>query len=178
MSTYGLQRSAKRVVPLALVALLASATAATASHRLIGPNSIAGARLAHLLADYVRVFGPVRFTTRLPHGLKRLSFGDGEVHVFLASSTGKAVGILTSDKDFKTRDGVGPCSSVQALKAAYGNRLSSVRLASAHGIAAYRMGSLAFVVSGDRIGNVMLASSRLPLSIGLNAAQCGVGEEE
>jgi hypothetical protein len=110
--------------------------------------------------------------------LTRLSFGDGEVHVYLASSTGKAVGILTSDKDFKTPAGVGPCSSVAALKAVYGNRLSSVRLAPAHGIVAYRIGPLAFVLSGDRIGNVMLASSRLPLSIALNAAQCGVGEEE
>jgi hypothetical protein len=87
------------------------------------------------------------------------------------------VGILTSDKQFKTAKGVGPCSTVAALKAAYGSRLSSVRVASAQGIAAYRMGSLNFVVSGDRVGNVMLASPRVPLSIALNAAQCGVGEE-
>jgi hypothetical protein len=177
MRRNGLKRSAKRVAALALVSL-ASAATATAAVRPIGPNSIAGVRLAQLRADYVSVFGPVRFTTRLPHGLTRLSFGDGEVHVYLASSTGKAVGILTSDKDFKTLEGIGPCSSVAALKAAYGNRLSSVRLASTHGVAAFRLGSLAFVVSGNRIGNVMLASPRLPLSIALNAAQCGVGEEE
>jgi hypothetical protein len=176
MSRNGLQRSAKRLVAPALVALAFAATATATVHP-IGPNSIGGARLAQLRADYVGVFGPVRFTTRLPHGLTRLSFGDGKVHVFLAS-TGKAVGILTSDKDFKTPEGVGPCSSVVALKAAYGNRLSSIRLTSVQRIAAYRIGSLAFVVSGDRIANVMLASPRLPLSIALNAAQCGVGEEE
>jgi hypothetical protein len=173
----GLERRARRVAAFAVVALVV-VPAATAAVRPIGPSSIAGARLGQVRAAYVGAFGPVRFMTRLPHGLTRLSFGDGEVHVFLVSSTGQGVGILTSDKEYRTAKGVGPCSTVAALKAAYGDRLSPYRIGSAQSIVAYRMGRLDFVVSGDRIGNVMLASPRVPLSIALNAAQCGVGEEE
>jgi hypothetical protein len=177
MSRRALKNPAKKAAAIAVV-VLAAATVATAATRPIGPSSIAGARLGQLRADYVSALGPVRFMTRLPHGLTRLSFGDGEVHVLLASSTGKGVGVLTSDSEYRTAKGVGPCSAVAALKSAYGDQLSPYRLGTARSIVAYRLGSLAFVVSGERIGSVMLASPRVPLSIALNAAQCGVGEEE
>jgi hypothetical protein len=162
-----------------MAALVASAGALGAGPRLIGEDgAIGGARLGETKAEYARAFGALQFMTRLPKRVTRLTFEGGEVHVFISSATGRGVGILISAKEYRTARGIGPCSPVASLLATYRNRLSPYRVRPGNRIAAYRMGSLMFVVTGDKVGSVVLASSRVPPSIALNAAQCGVGEEE
>jgi hypothetical protein len=151
-----------------------SSGSSSASHR-IDQRAVGSAPLGLRRAAYVRRLGRVSYTTRLPGGLRRLTFGRREIDVYL-SRTGRGVAILTSEEEYRTKAGVGPCSSLRSLKRAYRRRLAVKR--QARSIVAYRLGRLVFAVPAHRVGVVMLASPQFPVTIAVNAGQCGVGEGE
>ena len=160
------------IVLLAATAGLSAAPSVGSSatgHR-IDQHAVGAAPLGLGRAAYVRRLGPVAATTRLPRGLKRLTFERSELDVFLSRS-GRGVAILTSERDYRTRAGVGPCSSVRSLKRAYRGRLAVKR--KAHVVVAYRLGRLVFAAPYRKVGVVKLASPTFPVKVAVNAVQCG-----
>jgi hypothetical protein len=139
---------------------------------LIHQTSIGGAELAMRPADYRNLFGlPVR-TDRLEGGLTRLHFETWDLDVYFRRGTRGAVGIVVWARQFRTMNGVGPCSSVVALRRAYGSRLRPFRFGGR--IVAYRLGRLWFEVEdGRRVGSVELTAGKLSVFAALNSPRCG-----
>lgn len=110
------------------------ALAATASSS-ITPTSIAGAKLGLGKAAYKKLLGsPLRFQAagggkvtepgwQQPSNYTRLVFAKRKLNVFFADGVDRAVEITTWNKAYRTPEGVGPCSTLAQLKAAYGRRL-------------------------------------------------------
>jgi hypothetical protein len=171
-------RSLAALVVIVTCAGLPVAIGAREPNRAITATSIGGASLGLTRSGYVRLLGRVSFTTRFPGGVTRLVFEQGALHVYLASPNGRGIGILTQSKDFKTRRGVGPCSSSSTLRSVYGARLRPYRVPGMGHLVAYALGRLIFSVPGEKVGAVLLASRALPISTIVNVAPCGAGDEE
>ena len=78
-----------------------------------------------------------------------LIFNNRKLAVYFDKPGGNAIEITTWNRDYKTATGVGPCSTVDQLKRAYGNRLEIVKSSFQHGIAnAYKVGRLIFGTNG------------------------------
>jgi hypothetical protein len=151
----------------------AASSATTPGHR-ITQTAIGGAELGRSRDGYTRMFGRPSFTTRFGHGMTRLVYADRKLAIYL-SPNGRGVAVLTSAKEYRTPAGVGPCSTVIALKKAYRERLTVKRRAG-H-IVAYRLRGLLFAAPSGKVGAVMLANSAFPASVAVDAGQCGAGEE-
>ena len=97
----------------------------------ITPTSIAGASLGLRRAAYERILGhaiPVEQPEEAPGapstGYATLAFEESKVWVFFTGgfdATGEI--IATWNEEFKTATGVGPCSTIDELKAAYGDQV-------------------------------------------------------
>ena len=146
-----------------------SAGSSSPSHR-IDQRGVGGAPLGLRRAGYVRRLGHVSYTTRLPGGLERLTFVRREIVVYL-SRAGRGVAVLTSEKEYRTKSGVGPCSSVRSLKRTYRGRLAAKR--KSRNVVAYELGHLVFATPYHVVGVVMLASPTFPITVAVNAYQCG-----
>jgi hypothetical protein len=141
-----MRRAALVVVSASL--LVAAAFAAPAAT--IQPTSIAGAKLGLRASAYKRLFGtPVRKDAlRFPTNWTRLVFTKRKVAVFFPPN-GKAVEIATWNANDKTARGIGPCSSISRLKAAYGTRLKpSEPNTIGTKVYAYTVGKLIFAATG------------------------------
>ena len=104
-------------------------------------------------------------------------FKGGDLLVYLGAS-GRGIAITTADSGYKTATGIGPCSPVDALRRAYGQRLRPKQLKGHTEVAAYRVGQLLFTVTpANKIGAVALATTDLPLPAIINGGQCGQSEE-
>ena len=69
--------------------------------------------------------------------------------MYFEHTGGPAVEITTSNKKFRTPAGVGPCSSIDELKSAYGNALRPVPNNTIDGrVYAYMVGHLLFGANG------------------------------
>jgi tRNA A-37 threonylcarbamoyl transferase component Bud32 len=88
----------------------------------ISQASIAGARLGLKMDAYKRLFGPgwrqdvltqANFPILIHHPRRQSVYFDGK--------TRKAIIITTWNRNHRTAEGVGPCSTVEELKAAYGS---------------------------------------------------------
>jgi hypothetical protein len=114
-------RRAAVMVPLAVLVV---ASAASASGTTITSASIGGAKLGLGAAAYKQRFGrPVRTDAlRFPKDWTRLVFTKRKVGVYL-NPAGKGIEIATWNNRDRTAAGVGPCTSISRLKAAYGKRL-------------------------------------------------------
>lgn len=157
-----------------LAAGLAVGSAGAPDNR-ISQRAIGGAGLGLTRAGYIHRFGQPSFTTRFGHGMTRLVYANRELAIYL-SRTGRGIAVLTSAKEYRTPAGVGPCSTIAALKKAYpGGRLTVKRRA--RHVVAYRLRRLLFAAPGGKVGAVMLANSAFPSSVAVNAGQCGGGEE-
>ena len=139
---------------------------------LIHQTSIGGAELSMRKQDYKNIFGlPVR-TERLEGGLTRLHFETWDLDVYFRGTSNSAIGIVTWAREFRTSRGVGPCSSVRALRRAYGSKLKPFRFGGR--VVAYRLGRLWFEVEdGRRVGSVELTSGKLSVFAALNSPRCG-----
>ena len=123
--------SAAAVVVAIAVPLAVAATAASG----ITPGSIAGARLGLGKAAYKKLLGgPVRYQAaaggdvkdpgfQQPADYTRLVFAKRKMDVYFQSAADRAVEITTRNKAYRTAEGVGPCSTLAQVKAAYGKRL-------------------------------------------------------
>ena len=165
------------VVALVLAAVALPAAGAAESH-LIAARSLAGAPLGLKQRDYTHLLGHVQFSTKFPDGLTRLEYKRGEIHVFISRASGRGVGLFTAADDFRTAAGMGPCSSVEKLRAAYGSRLQPVKHSVTQQVVAYRFGTITFVATGPNVRSVLVSAGRVPLQTALNGPACGSGEED
>ena len=160
---YGRRSRRRRRSVVATVALLAAATLAAAAYLATrgepaasGPpaitqTSIAGARVGRLEAAYKKQFGGYKqFELSTDPPTPGLAFGPPELAVYFLANGEPAVIITTWNKEYKTAAGIGPCSTIDEAKAAYGDAFKP----STHGTQAgkvydYTLGkNLIFAASG------------------------------
>jgi hypothetical protein len=157
----------------AAAVVVGSSSGATA--RQISQRSIGNVPLGLTRTAYLHKLGKATFTTRFGHGLTRLAYVDRGLAVYL-SRKGRGLAVLTSEDEYRTAAAVGPCSTVVALKRAYGTRLQPMRRGS-H-VVAYRLRRLVFATPSGKVAAVMLSGSGFPVSVVVNAGPCGGGEGE
>jgi len=136
-------------VVLASASILVGAALA-ASAATITQTSVAGAKLGLHASAYKQLFGkPVRKDAlRFPQNWTRLVFTKRKVAVFLPP-TGKAVQVATFNPKDKTARGIGPCSSISQLKAAYGTSLKPSKYSKfGNRVYVYTVGKLLFAAAG------------------------------
>jgi hypothetical protein len=116
-------------------ALAVPAALATTQPAAITPSSIAGAKLGLGKVAYLKLLGrPVRFQAagggnpteggfQQPSNYSRLLFAKRGMYVYFQDGVPGAVEITTWNKAYRTAEGVGPCSTLAQVKAAYGSRL-------------------------------------------------------
>ena len=114
---------------------------------------------------------PVRLD-RLEDGYVRLVSPRQKLESYFRTGTKGVAAVTTWNRQPTTGEGIGPCSTVAALKAAYGSRLVPFREQSR--IVAYRLGNLIFTVEGGRrVGVVALGRGAQATYVALNATECG-----
>src|SRR5712692_4989302 len=162
-----------RRIGIAIVfALLCTAPLASAREAIaIAPSSVAGIKLGMsrvqaraLLAKPVRV-------DRLENGYDRLVSARQKVEVYFRAGATGVVVVTTWNRALQTAGYVGPCSTVAALKAAYGTHLQPFRQCGK--AIAYRLGNLVFTAEGGkRVGVVALGRGTTATFVALNAPEC------
>ena len=162
-----------RRIAIALVfAFLCTAPLASAQKAIdITPYSIAGLQLGMTKAK-ARTFleQPIRLD-RLEDGYERLVSGRQKVEVYFRAGTGGIAVVTTWNKTLQTDEQVGPCSTVAALKAAYGSKLVAFREKGK--VIAYRLGNLIFTTEGGkRVGTVALGRGTDATYVALSAPEC------
>jgi hypothetical protein len=162
----------RRIAIAAIFAVLVGAPLAAARNAIdVMPDSLAGIRLGMTRAKANALLPtPVR-SDRLEDGYQRLVSGRRKVEVYFRTGTAGVVAVTTWNRTLKTEKHVGPCSSVAALKRAYGKRLQPFRAGGK--IVAYRLGNLVFTADdGRRIGVVALGRGSGATYVALNAPAC------
>ena len=126
-----------------------------------------GASQARARASMTR---PVRLD-RLEDGYRRfVSPGEKLESYFRTGTKGVAV-VTTWNRQLTTAQGIGPCSTVAALKRAYSGRIVPFRQGGR--IVAYRLGNLIFTVEGGkRVGVVALGRGTQAVYVALSATEC------
>jgi len=114
----------------------------------ISQDAIAGAKLGLTAAAYKRRFGHWRAQTLTEPDFPSLEFHSPKVAVYFPSSGSQAMIITTWNRDYRTAQGVGPCSTVSELKRAYGTDVRPSKFATQKGkVFAYTVGeNLLFAV--------------------------------
>jgi hypothetical protein len=161
------------IATAAAAVVVGSSSGATA--RQINQRSIGNVPLGLTRTGYLHKLGKATFTTRFGHGLTRLAYADRGLAIYL-SRKGRGLAVLTSEDEYRTAAAVGPCSTVAALKRAYGARLKPMRRGS-H-VVAYRLRRLVFATPSGNVAAVMLSGSGFPVNVVVNAGLCGGGEGE
>jgi hypothetical protein len=122
------------------------------------------AKAEALLAKPVRV-------DRLEDGFHRLVSGAQKVEVYFRTGAKGVVVVTTWNRKLQTGERIGPCSTVAALKRAYGKRLQPFRQRGK--VVAYRLGNLVFTAeNGKRVGVVALGRGSDGMYVALNAPEC------
>jgi hypothetical protein len=154
------------VFAVCLTAPLASAKATA-----ITPDSIVGIKLSIAKAKATALLSkPVRFD-RLEDGYERLVSGKQKVEVYFRKGAKGVVVVTTWNRALRTAKSIGPCSSVAALKRAYGKQLQPFRQGGK--VIAYRLGNLVFTTEGGkRVGVVALGRGTAATYVALNAPEC------
>jgi hypothetical protein len=161
-----------RAAAVLVFALLVSTSLASAQRAIgIAPAYIAGIHLGMTQAKANALLAkPVRLD-RLEEGYQRLVSGKQKVEVYFQKGTPGVVTVTTWNRALKTDKQIGPCSSVAALKRAYGAKLKPFRQGGR--IVAYRLGNLIFTTEGGRrVGVVGLGRSVPSVYVALNAPEC------
>ena len=113
---------------------------------------------------------PVRLD-RLEDGYLRFVSPSEKLESYFRTGTKGVAVVTTWNRQLTTDEGIGPCSSVAALKRAYGGRLVPFRQGGR--IVAYRLGNLIFTVEGGRrVGVVGLGRGTQAVYIALSATEC------
>ena len=133
------------------IGVVAVATALAAPASPISSTSIAGATVGLPASAYEQALGtPVRKEAlKVPDGYSRLVFTKRKIAVYFKAGTDKAVAVTTWNAGLKTSAGVGPCSSIEQVKAAYGGKLKPSKPNTlGPRIYAYTVGRLIFAAAG------------------------------
>ena len=158
---------------VAASAALCAAVAVAAVPKTITQTTLGGAPLGKPKAYYIAHFGTPYRLDRLENNYERLVFSKGKVEVYFRSNAlaKGGAGIVTWSKTFRTVDGVGPCSSLETLESAYGDKLKPYKIAGK--IQAYWVGRLLFATQGTKkVTAVTLTSPRVRPFIGLSSSAC------
>lgn len=157
-------------VAIAWIIAFALVPAAGAFERFpIEPGAIGGVKVGATTAQAKAKLGAAR-VDHLEGGLMRLVFAKARTEVYFKEGGTKALGVVTWNKAYRTAAGLGPCSPVADLKAAYAGKLKPFRLGGV--VVAYRLGNLTFTAEGARVGDVMLSAGGLKAYVALNATEC------
>jgi hypothetical protein len=156
--------------------VLPSAWAATTAASAITSTSIAHAKLALGKTASTRMLGaPFRYQAagggeagepgfQQPANYTRLVFAKRKINIYFKDGVDHAIQITTWNKAYRTAEGVGPCSTVVALKKAYGSKLKPSKWSTQNGQTyVYTMGDLLFAVTdGTHVTAVGLYDSHAP----------------
>jgi hypothetical protein len=159
-------------VAVAVLALLCTARFASAGRAIaISPESIAGVELGMTHARVRGLLGKLVRADRLEDGYDRLVSGTQKVEAYFRVGAKGVVVVTTWNRALRTDKRIGPCSTVAALKRAYGSRLHPFRQGGK--VIAYRLGDLVFTTEGGRrVGVVALGRGTAATYVALNAPEC------
>jgi serine/threonine protein kinase len=87
----------------------------------ISQTAIAGTKLGNGAAYYTHLLGPFRKSTLDGPGYPYLTFQQPEMAVYFPTEGTGAIVITTWNKHYRTSKGIGPCSTIAAMKKAYGS---------------------------------------------------------
>ena len=137
----------------------------------ITQRAIGGAALGRDRRSYERLLGPPRVDL-LEGGIMALVYTRPGLTVFLRGNAG--IAINGYGRPLRTAEGIGPCSRVRDLMAAYRGRLT--RLPTTGPVSLYRLGNLVFRVdrARGRVGSVTLGRGPLARLVAGNSIDCRV----
>jgi hypothetical protein len=161
-----------RIGILVVVLLLCSSPAAVAqSPAGITQSSVAGIHLGASQAGARALMTKPVHLDRLEDGYVRLVSPRQKLESYFRTGTRGVAVVTTWSRRLRTGKGVGPCSTVAALKRAYAGRLAPFRQGGR--IVAYRLGNLIFTVEGEkRVGVVALGRGTQAVYVALSATEC------
>jgi hypothetical protein len=155
-----------RLTRLAAAGLVAGVPVALAGGKAaITPKSIAGARTGLTHSAYKRILGKPVLVESLENNYSRLVFTRRKVEVYFHARVDTGVVVGTWNRRYRTANAIGPCSTVAALKSAYGRRLTRVVVGGS--LAGYRLGKLVFRVDAGRVRAVSLKALSAPLFLAI-----------
>lgn len=161
----------RRIATAFVFALLCSAPLASAQKAIdIAPDYIVAIKLGMTHAQARALLTrPVR-VDRLEGGYDRLVSTRQKVEAYFRTGANGVVVVTTWNRTIQTDEQIGPCSTVAALRAAYGAKLHPFRQAGK--VIAYRMGNLIFTVESSRVRTIGLGRGTAATYVALNAPQC------
>jgi hypothetical protein len=154
-----------------LVALAAAGVASAQKAIDITPSNVAGIHLGMSQAQARALMTkPVRLD-RLEDGYLRFVSTRQKLESYFRTGTKGVAVVTTWNRQLTTEQGIGPCSTVAALKHAYGTRLVPFRQGGR--VVAYRLGNLIFTTEGGRrVGVVALGRGTQAVYVALSATEC------
>ena len=116
----------------------------------ISQTAIAGAKLGQFATAYKQRFGSWREDIFVLPNFRTLIFQQPKVAVYFERKVDAGIIITTWNHAFRTATGVGPCSTIQELKSAYGSKLHPSKFNTQKGkVYAYTVGKdLLFAANG------------------------------
>jgi serine/threonine protein kinase len=115
--------------------------------------SIDGARLGHNASWYKRLLGPAQASTVSGPSYPSLHFQQPQVAVYFPGhGSHKPAHIVTTwNRNFRTAAGIGPCSTLTAMRSAYGSRVAPA-WAGTHGkkVFSWTLGKNILFLTGDQ----------------------------
>lgn len=148
--------------------LLGASVAFAAQTAVIEPSSIAGAKTGLTKAAYKLLLGKPVSVEYLENDYSRLYFPRRKMEVYFHGNVNAGVVVGTWNRAYRTAKDIGPCSSVSALRAAYGSRLARVLVGGS--LAGYRLGRLVFAVDRGRVRAVSLKAPSAPFFVAIATA--------
>jgi hypothetical protein len=161
-----------RLATSVVVLILCTSASAVAQGRGgVTQSSIAGIRLGASQANARALMTRPVHLDRLEDGYIRLVSPRQNLESYFRTGTKGIAVVTTWNRQLRTDKGIGPCSTVAALKRAYTGRL--VRFRQGGRIVAYRLGALIFTVEGGRrVGVVALGRGTEAVYVALSATEC------
>ena len=161
---------ARVAISVVFASLLCTALASAQKAIDITPDYIVGVKLGMTQARATALLRKPLRIDRLELGYLRLVSGAQRVEVYFKKGASGVVTVTTSSRTLRTGEQVGPCSTIAALKRAYGAKLKPFKQGGR--IVAYRLANLIFTVKGLRVGVVGLGRDVASVYVALNAPVC------
>jgi len=156
---------------VSIFAVLSIAPLASAQKAIgITPYSVAGIHLGVSKSVALKLMTKPLRHDLLEDGYERYVSRRQKVEVYFRTGTRGVAVVTTWNRQLQTGAHIGPCTTVAALKHAYGSQLKAFH--QGLGTPAYRLGNLVFTVNGKRVGAVGLGRGDGGAYVTLNVAPC------